>query len=273
MDRELLRLCLERGDDIIAVRELVEQGADVNCEGSDGDNYTDTPVTNSILAGNVKILEYLLKNEADPNYSSSYDLRGTPKFVAMDFNQPECLAMILATGVEVNEVTDEHIPDTLLRHAAFHDLPECMSVLLQGGGVDIDKLCGGKTALHVATGLRCVSMLLDQGANVNARSSNGGTALWHAANRGGRFAGDYLQIADLLARRGATEDLASNDGRTPMDIAQSRQFYGYIARFDKKVRRLPFAQVRHSISQMIGDTPILRVLQGEDTAWYIKQFL
>lgn len=153
--------------------------------------------------------------------------------------------------------------ETLLHQASFHDQPECMTVLLQVGGVDIDKVCNGKTALHVAISFTCVSILLDHGANVNARDSNGCTALWLAAEA------ESLRVADLLARRGANEDLAADDGSTPMDIARESDFDEYINRFDKRVR----AQVRHSIKDEDGDTAMKRVLQGDDTAWYIKQFL
>lgn len=104
MNRELLRVCSTIGDNLRTVRELVHLGANVNCDGHDGDNFNDTPVTNSVMAGNVKILEYLLEEGADPNYSPSHEVSASPKFLAMGHNHPECLAMILATGVEVNDV-------------------------------------------------------------------------------------------------------------------------------------------------------------------------
>jgi ankyrin repeat protein len=59
-----------------------------------------------------------------------------------------------------------------------------------------------------------VQLLLQRGANVNARCKKGSTPLHVAA------AMDSLGIVQLLLRNGARRDLQTNDGRTAFDISR-----------------------------------------------------
>ena len=77
----------------------------------------------------------------------------------------------------------------------------------------------GNTPLKVAAGwgdLEAVGLLLDAGADVNARNEDGDTALhWAAAN-------DDHAVAILLVERGASLVERNDDGMTPVEIARSR---------------------------------------------------
>ncbi|MEM3964298.1 MAG: ankyrin repeat domain-containing protein [Thermofilaceae archaeon] len=67
--------------------------------------------------------------------------------------------------------------------------------------------------------LQRVKKLLEQGANVNARSRVGWTPLHWAAEKG------YLEVARLLVEKGANVNARDNDGRTPLHYAA---LYGYL---------------------------------------------
>jgi ankyrin repeat protein len=59
-------------------------------------------------------------------------------------------------------------------------------------------------------------LLLDRGADVNARQQLGFTPLHAAAGNGDEA------MADLLLARGADATLKSDDGKTPADVAAER---------------------------------------------------
>ena len=75
----------------------------------------------------------------------------------------------------------------------------------------------GSTPLHwAATGGHkdVVMLLLANGAEVNARSDNGDTALHNAR--------DHEQVAELLLAHGAEVDAKNNEGKTPFHLAGTK---------------------------------------------------
>jgi ankyrin repeat protein len=80
----------------------------------------------------------------------------------------------------------------------------------------------GRRPLHLAAAESCrriARLLLDQGADVNARDGEGETALTIATRH--RYG---HKLAELLLARGADPDVRTRDGRTPLDRARH---YGY----------------------------------------------
>jgi ankyrin repeat protein len=74
----------------------------------------------------------------------------------------------------------------------------------------------GFVALHLAAyfdSVQCVTALLQMGAHVDVRASNGRTPLHYACAKGS------LKVASLLLRMGAVVDLADYDGITPLWLA------------------------------------------------------
>ena len=65
---------------------------------------------------------------------------------------------------------------------------------------------GGKTEIEMAT------LLLDRGADINAKDNKGGNTPLHYAVEYGN-----IEMATLLLDRGADVDIKNNDGYTPLD--------------------------------------------------------
>jgi ankyrin repeat protein len=77
--------------------------------------------------------------------------------------------------------------------------------------------------LHSAVARRCLAvarLLLDRGADVNARQAGGYTPLHGAA------ANDDRPMAELLVERGADPLSRNDEGRTPRDLAVARGHHG-----------------------------------------------
>jgi ankyrin repeat protein len=109
---------------------------------------------------------------------------------------------------------------TLLHLAGFFRHVDAVRLLLERGA-DVGAVSTNpmrNTPLHAAMagplpteGLR---LLIDAGADVNARQHGGYTALQSAAQHG------RIDLIDLLLDAGADPDAATDDGRRPIDMAK-----------------------------------------------------
>ncbi|DBA00380.1 TPA: LOW QUALITY PROTEIN: hypothetical protein N0F65_000565, partial [Lagenidium giganteum] len=121
------------------------------------------------------------------------------------------------------------IEDAFTDAAAAGDIPLLKELLAKGADVNdtdvsvsvsVSAMCfnekEGYFALQIATKkckLECVEFLIQQGANVNQRDSDGFTALHEAAFYG------YQDIARVLLRRGADKSFVSSEGTTALQLS------------------------------------------------------
>lgn len=111
---------------------------------------------------------------------------------------------------------------TLLHLAGFFGHVEAVRLLLErGSDANVFSINAMRnTPLHAGLagplGIDGVRLLVEAGADVNARQHGGYTAL-HAAAQNGR-----IEIVDLLLDRGADPNAATEDGRRPVDFARER---------------------------------------------------
>jgi ankyrin repeat protein len=183
-----------------AARALLEAGADPNTR--DRGRYA-LPALYAVTGRRnaPRVARVLLEAGADPTDGESV-------FHAAERFHEEALELLLEFGVDLNFRGDWGNTPLyfLLRH---WDLAEGPDELRRGmrwlldHGADPNVLCGSEreSALHVATRrgqpLEVAQLLLDHGADVDARRGDGRTA-WLLARHGG-----FDELADMLEAAGA----------------------------------------------------------------------
>jgi ankyrin repeat protein len=117
---------------------------------------------------------------------------------------------------------------TLLHLAGFFGHLDAVRLLLERGAdasvFSINTM--RNTPLHAALSgplaAEWIRLLVESGADVNARQHGGYTPMHSAANRG-----DF-EILDLLLERGADPGAAAEDGRRPIDFAREERVKEYL---------------------------------------------
>jgi ankyrin repeat protein len=112
---------------------------------------------------------------------------------------------------------------TALHLAAYYDAPNALRLLLDRGA-DLEAVTKNfltNMALHAASAaalgyLEACRILLERGANVNAKQHGANTPLHTAGFRGDR------ELAELLVRHGADPSITNDEGQTAADVARSR---------------------------------------------------
>ena len=98
--------------------------------------------------------------------------------------------------------------------------PNVAAVLLDRGAEVNAKTNNGWTPLHEAAlngHATVAALLLDRGAEVNAKTNNGWTPLHEAALNG------HATVAALLLDRGAEINSKDNNGRTPFQLTRNQE--------------------------------------------------
>jgi len=199
----------------------------------------------AIKAGDLSKVRSLL--EVDPHLLSSRDDQGVSAILtAVYYHQPEIVAELLARGLELDiweasatgqlsrvtalldqdeTLLDRYSPDgfTPLGLSAFFGKQAVLETLVaRGADVNLPSRNPMKVRpIHSAVAhhdpvvaLQMAQVLLDNGVDVNVTQTGGFTPLHEAANHGN------IEMVRLLIHHGANKTARSDDGRTPLDIAQ-----------------------------------------------------
>jgi len=277
-----------RADDTETVDALIRAGAQVRTASRHGV----TPLYLAADQGNAAMIRRLIAAGADANGT---DVSGdTVLMAAVRSGRTEAVHSLLDAGAQVN-TAEPQVGHTALMWAVREDRPELVSLLLGRGaslevktrtgarpaarppgagggshGVGIVRggvppqgeqqpAPGGMTALSFAARegrLEAARLLIDAGADVNAREANGISALVMAiTNR-------HTAVAALLLSRGADPNAADWWGRTPLWSAVDMRNLDLDSRtFENGVERGPVLELIEAL-----------IAKGADVNARVKEF-
>ncbi len=206
---------------------LLEHGADINGRSRDGG----TALHAAAFLGRIETVKFLLEKGADANLQSNIgstamdgaklDWEFTKAIISMiqiEVDEAEVKAgrtkVIELLSKQPKNVSPSH---NLWKAASAGDLSAINDAL--GDSADLNALDSqfgitplGWAALNGQT--EAAKLLIEKGADVNARSRDGSTPLNSAAFLG------RVETVKLLLEKGADTTLRSNDGTTPTDVAR-----------------------------------------------------
>ncbi|KAH8983530.1 ankyrin repeat-containing domain protein, partial [Lactarius akahatsu] len=242
LDLEVARVLLDNGADVNAVNDqgqhpfhqvvesysskarvgvarlLVERGADVNAPYNGYlDNHIHIQPKDRFGAAQLLVERGAIVNARNKYQETPFDLASfslKPKLVRI---LPDRGADFHAMGVW------ERIPiGRLFESKDYHQ--DCFDVvqLLLDRGADANIRIGGDTLLHMASrsmNLKLVQVLLDHGANVDARDNWGGTQFRRVLRNKDYNDEDNFGIAQVLTERGADVNKGGKLYETPLHQA------------------------------------------------------
>ncbi|KAG9397269.1 Ankyrin repeats (3 copies) [Carpediemonas membranifera] len=227
---EIVKLLLDRGADTTIPdadgklpSEIAKANGHKKCAALlDRTRQTERAETSLVAAaadGNQAIVRDLLGSGADPNRPN--DQGRTPLIAAAIGSHSDVVELLLSRGATIDLGGSDG--RTSLMEACLHGRTSVVEVLIERGADRELADPSGSTALHHAVegGHACVGVMLRAGCNVNARKTNGCTALYLAAKEGRN------EILKMLVDAGADPTMKGKTGwlhkaRTPREIARAK---------------------------------------------------
>lgn len=163
--------------------------------------------------GHVEVVRILLDAGSPADSDDPYDI--TPLMQASRYGHEEVAQLLLAHGADVNR--RDHTGDTALHDAALARDAPLVELLLDAGADPraVSRILE-ETPLHVAAQYDQPQIVrLLSGADLEARDKEGRTALWRAAGL------DHAETVGVLLEMGADPDAKAKDGVTPIVAAAS----------------------------------------------------
>ena len=198
-----------------ALRAILERDAAAAHARADGG---ESPLLTALYHGRRDLAEMLLAHGRRPDAFEAAALGHADTLRAALDAEPSAVTRFSGDGW------------TLLHLAAFFGHVDAMRLLLERGADARAVSVNGmrNTPLHAGLagpmGMDGARLLLDAGADVNARQHGGYVPLHAAANRGA------VDLVDLLLDRGADPGAAAEDGRRAVDFARERGHAEVVAR-------------------------------------------
>lgn len=194
-------------------RALIEAGAKVNAQSSPGL----TPLHNAALFASPETVKYLLEHGAEPE-GRSVLIGVPPLLMAVTRGDPRTVALLLDHRADVNALGPNG--ETPLARAAAIGATDVARVLIdRGARVMVRFARVNQTPLHVAAAhgfLPMTQLLLEHGADPEAKDASGFTPLLSAGEKGRTF------VIRALLLGGAKVNTANAIRRTALWLAASR---------------------------------------------------
>lgn len=173
-------------------QQALDAGADINKAASYTDN---TPLLTIAVSNNyTEMVKLLLEHKADPNIYTENDT--FPLLKAIENQNPEIVNLLLEAGANVNYETSQTTPPLIYSIEKF----------------------------QAENGLVIFRSILNNNADINAKATDGTTALILAANNNTDNQEFMCTIARDLIKKGANRNLRDNNNKTALQYATDLNF-------------------------------------------------
>ncbi len=224
LQRTPLHYAVDRGYTQI-VSLLINNGADVNCEDIDG--YT--PLIEAVLCGRAELACLLIDKGADlnPGYIKYDNTTLLHEAIIADYS--DCYNgqndLITTINLLIEKGLDVNAKDRWGCSPIFNTTREIATILLQNGADVNARNNERNTALHIiepedVEQEEDIAFLIENGADVNAKNNLGMTPLQSILH-----GNCPVKFADLLLRSGAKVNVLSHEGKTPLHYILTNKLY------------------------------------------------
>ncbi|XP_076038338.1 calcium-independent phospholipase A2 VIA [Oratosquilla oratoria] len=194
--------------DVIQV--LLESGASVDSTDGKGNSaYHYAANTNKAIIEMITKKNSRLLNT--PNEEGK-----TPLHLACESGNQECVKALLCAGADVN-IAAKHDSSLPIHTATKSNSALCAKeiITMYPKQLNAQDMKAGGTPLHWASSKEIALALIELGCNINARNSNGMTALHNMALN------NLLPCVIILLSHGAAIRVQDDDGNSPLHLASS----------------------------------------------------
>ncbi|KAF6232153.1 hypothetical protein HO173_009536 [Letharia columbiana] len=203
------------------VELLLHHKADINSRGPLGGSTDATPLMMAASKGRTDVVRFLLDQGADIDAASTNrDFGSTAVAQALYGDHTATAKALLERGADANARYNRYSEGTLLhavaRNSNWQSQIPNMDLLLENGADLEAKDSNGQTLLAVRVqyeNLETVQYLLERGADLEAKDRRGQTPLSVAVQKGTR------ETVNLLLEEGADLETKDNHAQTPLMVA------------------------------------------------------
>jgi len=192
-------------------KSLIEHGADVNVVSGD----QDTPIMWASKHNNFEVVSLLLKHGAKKSINVANKEGTTTAIWAAGNNNLRLLKLLKKYGADIHKKDNRgYVPMDF----ALQNNNEKMMLFLIENGLNLEEKLAVVKELPLIwfsykNNFSLVKALVDRGANVNIKSSDGDTPLMFAVSN------DNYEMVRYLINHGANVKVQNNDGDTPVQLA------------------------------------------------------
>jgi len=192
---------------------LITRGANVNARcGKQSDEFGKTPLHFALEAGQEDLARLLIANGADVN-ATCWD-QSMPLGIAAYEGDKDMVELLISTGATItrDDGGGSHLFEAV--EGGHRDI----AVLLISKGARVSEKARflDRTPLHHAWYVSTAELLIEEGADVNAKDGAGQRPLHRMA------LGNRKDVAELLIARGAEVNAKDNEGKNPLALAKEK---------------------------------------------------